>query len=46
MRLALLQVNDDEEIYLIDTILIDDPKNASFLFSESVKNISFMQRRS
>ena len=40
MRLALLQVNDDEEIYLIDTIKIDDPgENASFLFSESVIKI-------
>lgn len=40
MRLALLQVNDAEEIYLIDTILIDDPKeNASFLFSDSVIKI-------
>ena len=40
MRLALLQVNDDEEIYLIDTIAIDDPgENASFLFSESVIKI-------
>jgi len=40
MRLALLQVNDDEEIYLIDAIAIDDPgENASFLFSESVVKI-------
>ena len=40
MRLALLQVNDGDEIYLIDTILIQDPKeNASFLFSESVTKI-------
>ena len=40
MRLALLQVNDDEEIYLIDTIAINDPKeNASFLYSESVIKI-------
>ena len=40
MRLALLQVNDEEEIYLIDTIAIDDPgKDASFLFSESVVKI-------
>ena len=37
MRLALLQINDVEEIYLIDTILIDDPKDhCSFLFSDSV----------
>ena len=37
MKLALLQINDDDEIYLIDTILINNPKeNASFLFSDSV----------
>ena len=40
MRLALLQINDAEEIYLVDTILIDDPKdNCSFLFSDSVTKI-------
>lgn len=40
MRLALLQINDDEEIYLIDAVLIDDPKeHASFLFSEKVIKI-------
>lgn len=40
MRLALLQVNDAEEIYLIDTILISSPGNhASFLFSDSVLKI-------
>ena len=40
MKLALLQVNDEEEIYLIDTILIRDPgEHASFLFSESVLKI-------
>ena len=40
MRLALLQVNDGEEIYLIDTIQIKDPQdNVSFLFSESVLKI-------
>ena len=40
MKLALLQVNDDEEIYLIDTIAIKDPKeNASFLFSNNVTKI-------
>jgi ribonuclease D len=40
MRLALLQINDAEEIYLIDTVLIDDPQeHASFLFSESVTKI-------
>ena len=48
MRLALLQIKDDDEIYLIDAISIDDPKeHASFLFSDHVvKNISFLQRRS
>ena len=40
MRLALLQVNEGEEIYLIDTILITDPKeHCSFLFSDSVIKI-------
>ena len=40
MRLALLQINDGEEIYLIDTISIDKPKNqVSFLFSEDVTKI-------
>ena len=40
MRLALLQVNDDEEIYLIDTISISDPEESvSFLFSNSVVKI-------
>ena len=40
MRLALLQINDGEEIYLVDTVLIDDPKDScSFLFSDSVTKI-------
>jgi len=40
MRLALLQINDSEEIYLIDTVLIDDPKeHCNFLFSDSVTKI-------
>ncbi len=40
MKLALLQVNDEDEIYLIDTILIDDPgPNADFLFSPSITKI-------
>ncbi len=40
MRLALLQVNDEEEIYLIDAIQIKDPgEHASFLFSDSVIKI-------
>ena len=40
MRLALLQINDAEEIYLVDTVLLDDPKdNCSFLYSDSVTKI-------
>ena len=40
MRLALLQINDAEEIYLVDTVLIDNPKDhCSFLFSDSVTKI-------
>jgi ribonuclease D len=40
MRLALLQVNDEEEIYLIDAIQIKDPgEHVSFLFSDSVIKI-------
>ena len=40
MRLALLQINDGEEIYLIDTILIDHQENVSdFLFSNVVTKI-------
>ena len=40
MRLALLQINDLEEIYLVDPILIGDPKDAcNFLYSESVTKI-------
>lgn len=40
MKLALLQVNDEEEIYLIDALLIQNPgDHASFLFSESVTKI-------
>jgi len=40
MRLALLQVNDGEEIYLIDAVLINDPEdNCDFLFSNSVTKI-------
>lgn len=40
MRLALLQVNDGEEIYLIDAIQIKDPgEHAGFLFSDSVMKI-------
>ena len=40
MKLALLQINDSEEIYLVDSVLIDDPKDhCSFLFSGSVTKI-------
>ena len=40
MKLGLLQVNDGDEVYLIDTILIEDPgPNADFLFSPSVTKI-------
>tara|TARA_B100000945_G_scaffold63077_1_gene47119 strand:- start:2443 stop:3276 length:834 start_codon:yes stop_codon:yes gene_type:complete len=40
MRLALMQINDGEEIYLIDTILIDHQENVSdFLFSNDVTKI-------
>ena len=40
MRLALLQVNDGEEIYLIDAVHINNPENeCDFLVSDSVKKI-------
>ncbi len=40
MKLALLQVNDGDEIFLIDAVLISDPKdNCDFLFSSSVIKI-------
>ena len=40
MRLALLQINDGEEIYLIDAIILNDPQeHVSFLFSDSVTKI-------
>ncbi len=40
MRLGLLQINEGEETYLIDTIIINDPKeHCSFLFSDSVIKI-------
>jgi len=40
MRLALLQINDGEEIYLVDPILIGDPYDCcSFLYSPSVTKI-------
>ena len=40
MRLALLQINDGEEIYIIDTVILNNPKDhCDFLFSESVLKI-------
>lgn len=40
MRLGLLQINDGEEIYLIDTVLINNPyEHASFLYSNSVTKV-------
>ena len=40
MKLALLQVNDLEEIYLIDPVLIGNPEGkCDFLFSDSVIKI-------
>ena len=40
MRLALLQVNDGDEIYLIDTTLLNNLESeCSFLFSDSVIKI-------
>ena len=42
MKLALLQINDGEEIYLIDTLSIIDPlEHASFLHKSSVTKIDF-----
>ena len=36
MKLGLLQVNDSEEIFLIDTVSIEDPKeHIDFLISDS-----------
>lgn len=40
MKLALLQVKDEEEIYLIDTLAIENPnEHVSFLFSNSLIKI-------
>ena len=40
MKLALLQINDAEEIYIIDTLLIEDTGDqCSFLFSSAVIKI-------
>ena len=36
MKLALLQVNDGEEIYLIDTVQIKEPKNAANFLSQKM----------
>ena len=40
MRLALIQINDGEETFLVDTIRIDEPQQyAEFLSSQSVTKI-------
>lgn len=40
MRLALLQINDLEEIYLVDPVMIGNPEDkCSFLYSDSVTKI-------
>ena len=40
MKLALLQVNDGEEIYIIDAVKINEPgESCNFLFSDSVTKI-------
>ncbi len=40
MKLGLLQINDEDEIYIIDAVLIDEPtKQVDFLFSNSVVKI-------
>jgi len=40
MKLALLQINDGEEIFLVDALSINDPKDScEFLFSDSVIKI-------
>ena len=40
MKLALIQINDNQDIYLIDPILIESPnEQCEFLFSESVTKI-------
>ena len=40
MRLALLQINDSKEIFLIDTVSIEDPMDScSFLSSRSVTKV-------
>ncbi len=40
MRLGLLQINDGQEIYIVDTVLIGHPEDScDFLFSDSVIKI-------
>ena len=40
MKLALLQINDGEETFLVDTLAINDPKDyVSFLFTDKVTKI-------
>ena len=40
MRLALLQINDGEEIFIIDPLMIDSPtQQTSFLFDNDVTKI-------
>lgn len=40
MKLGLLQLNDEDEIYIIDAVLIDKPtEQVDFLFSDSVVKI-------
>jgi len=40
MKLALIQINDSEEIYLIDCLKINEPKElCSFLFSRQVRKV-------
>ena len=42
MRLALLQINDGEEIYIIDTVILNDPKDhCDFLFRTCDSKRSF-----
>ncbi|GIR88475.1 MAG: hypothetical protein CM15mP86_19340 [Gammaproteobacteria bacterium] len=36
MKLALMQVNDGEEIYLIDTVQIKEPKMQQIFFSQKM----------
>ena len=46
MKLALMQVNDSSEIYLIDCLQIKEPKeNCSFLSSPILKRYSILIRK-